>query len=392
MIRAALQPTVSAQRFTVATATLALPRTTTLATPPLRGLASSLTGWATAAPAVPCKWQHKCGTPWNTPHTWGSSGDLVQRRSCSDSTISKKKTTTKKGKGKTPSGEGSELEANGYSAACAGPVGGTDDDGQSAGAVDPEEGDDARDPRELVEDFMSREAVEAHLGEGRLPLFPLDLVQFPGETTPLHVFEPRYKIMFESITETKPPTSPDELTCGLLGIIREKTKEEVADDVGETDWKSDMVGTVLQVRYSNKTEDGEIFFCQALHRIEVSDVERNLFGYWSGKAAVTDPAPSAEGVEGLELAVVEAKDAYREFLKIEALGMEPWEQGALSQILELQSAEWPRLTHWLAARLPTPSVEKQPILESDDPIFRLLKIKLAYVRLAVHFARSKSSA
>lgn len=47
--------------------------------------------------------------------------------------------------------------------------------------------------------------------------------------------------------------------------------------------------------------------------------------------------------------------------KIEALGMEPWEQGALSQILELQSAEWPRLTHWLAARLPTPSVEKQPM-------------------------------
>ena len=27
----------------------------------------------------------------------------------------------------------------------------------------------------------------------RLPLFPLDLVLFPGELLPLHIFEPRYR-------------------------------------------------------------------------------------------------------------------------------------------------------------------------------------------------------
>lgn len=31
--------------------------------------------------------------------------------------------------------------------------------------------------------------------EGRLPLFPLELVLYPGETIPLHIFEPRYKSM-----------------------------------------------------------------------------------------------------------------------------------------------------------------------------------------------------
>jgi ATP-dependent Lon protease len=31
--------------------------------------------------------------------------------------------------------------------------------------------------------------------EGNLPLFPLDLVLYPGETIPLHIFEPRYKAM-----------------------------------------------------------------------------------------------------------------------------------------------------------------------------------------------------
>lgn len=29
----------------------------------------------------------------------------------------------------------------------------------------------------------------------RIPLFPLDLVLFPGMTLPLHIFEPRYKLM-----------------------------------------------------------------------------------------------------------------------------------------------------------------------------------------------------
>src|SRR3990170_5299180 len=29
----------------------------------------------------------------------------------------------------------------------------------------------------------------------RIPLFPLDLVLFPGVSLPLHIFEPRYKLM-----------------------------------------------------------------------------------------------------------------------------------------------------------------------------------------------------
>lgn len=33
------------------------------------------------------------------------------------------------------------------------------------------------------------------MSEGTLPLFPLDLVLYPGETIPLHIFEPRYRTM-----------------------------------------------------------------------------------------------------------------------------------------------------------------------------------------------------
>src|SRR5271163_971236 len=39
----------------------------------------------------------------------------------------------------------------------------------------------------------------------RIPLFPLELVLFPGELLPLHIFEPRYKEMIRDCTEKKQP-------------------------------------------------------------------------------------------------------------------------------------------------------------------------------------------
>ena len=37
----------------------------------------------------------------------------------------------------------------------------------------------------------------------RIPIFPLEVVLFPGELLPLHIFEPRYKDMIRDCTEKK---------------------------------------------------------------------------------------------------------------------------------------------------------------------------------------------
>src|SRR6185437_2628304 len=37
----------------------------------------------------------------------------------------------------------------------------------------------------------------------RIPLFPLDLVLFPGKSLPLHIFEPRYKLMINTCLENE---------------------------------------------------------------------------------------------------------------------------------------------------------------------------------------------
>jgi len=39
----------------------------------------------------------------------------------------------------------------------------------------------------------------------RIPLFPLDLVLFPGQAAPLHIFEPRYREMTRHCIETSSP-------------------------------------------------------------------------------------------------------------------------------------------------------------------------------------------
>jgi Lon protease-like protein len=60
----------------------------------------------------------------------------------------------------------------------------------------------------------------------RLPIFPLDLVLFPGELLPLHIFEPRYRQLLADCLEgdrrfgITAVTSPAAGTIGCIAVIR----------------------------------------------------------------------------------------------------------------------------------------------------------------------------
>jgi ATP-dependent Lon protease len=43
------------------------------------------------------------------------------------------------------------------------------------------------------------------MNPARIPLFPLDIVLFPGQAVPLHIFEPRYRQMTRHCIETQSP-------------------------------------------------------------------------------------------------------------------------------------------------------------------------------------------
>ena len=85
-----------------------------------------------------------------------------------------------------------------------------------------------------------------------LPIFPLELVLFPGVPLPLHIFEPRYKEMIGECLELKKP----------FGVVR-ASSEGVAD-IGCT-------AEILEV--TKKYDDGRLdILTRGVDRFEVLEV------------------------------------------------------------------------------------------------------------------------
>lgn len=80
-----------------------------------------------------------------------------------------------------------------------------------------------------------------------LPLFPLGAALVPGMVMPLHLFEPRYRLLAEHLGETDGPQR-----FGIVGI---RAGREVADDVSGALYQ---VGTVAEVTAMNHNPDGTV--------------------------------------------------------------------------------------------------------------------------------------
>jgi uncharacterized protein len=88
-----------------------------------------------------------------------------------------------------------------------------------------------------------------------LPLFPLDLVLFPGASLPLHIFEPRYREMIAECLEHSEP----------FGVVR--AKDGGLADIGCT-------AAILEV--TKKYDDGRMdISTQGRRRFEVMEVNQD---------------------------------------------------------------------------------------------------------------------
>lgn len=80
---------------------------------------------------------------------------------------------------------------------------------------------------------MSASAIE-------LPLFPLDVVLFPGTVMPLHIFEPRYRQMIEDCLQEEKP----------FGLVLARPESEHLQEQPYT------VGTMAEISNLDRLEDG----------------------------------------------------------------------------------------------------------------------------------------
>jgi len=108
-------------------------------------------------------------------------------------------------------------------------------------------------PSEMDELNESQETV-------LLPLFPLRLVLFPGQVLPLHIFEPRYRMMVNRCIEEQGP-------FGVV-LMREDTPDW-------REYRSDValpydVGTTAHIRQVERLADGRLnILTVGLHRFRV---------------------------------------------------------------------------------------------------------------------------
>jgi Lon protease-like protein len=93
-----------------------------------------------------------------------------------------------------------------------------------------------------------RDELDQEQGTILLPLFPLRLVLFPGQVLPLHIFEPRYRMMVNQCIDERQP-------FGVV-LMREDTPDWREYD-GLVALPYD-VGTTAQIRQVERLPDGRI--------------------------------------------------------------------------------------------------------------------------------------
>jgi hypothetical protein len=146
----------------------------------------------------------------------------------------------------------------------------------------------------------------------QLPLFPLSLVAFPEETVNLHIFEPRYRQLFQECEVTGRTFGIVPVSDGkLLDIGTEMRLDHIAKryEDGKMDVSSQALGTFRLVDYYEEMQDkmypgGEVEAISwdvagdPIAMIQIVDLLRSLYDHMD----ITNvKVPS---VEGFDLATV----------------------------------------------------------------------------------------
>jgi Lon protease-like protein len=180
-----------------------------------------------------------------------------------------------------------------------------------------------------------------------LPLFPLDVVLFPGEDLPLHIFEPRYRLMINECIEQK--TS--------FGIVLVRPNSEHLKE------EPYAVGTMANIEVLDRLEDGRMnLIARGLQRFRILELHRHK-PYLSGLVEVFEDRAEQDQTE--TTCAKQASDLFNAYLQvlIEVIGKES---------IEISLPTVPEeLSHFIAYFLDVPNERKQLLLELTSTTQRL---------------------
>ena len=180
------------------------------------------------------------------------------------------------------------------------------------------------------------------LAEDEMPLFPLEIVLFPGGVLPLHIFEQRYRLMVQYCLDND----------RLFGIVLIKRGREVGEHA-----EPYLVGTAVKIIEVDRLEDGRMnLIALGQHRFEIVKTRRDL-PYLVGQVRVLEE-DSTEPLEDSEMRAVRAIQLYRTYESLLAELVPQW------KVVEEIPTAPDHLSYQIATRLQIPLADKQQLLET----------------------------
>ena len=195
---------------------------------------------------------------------------------------------------------------------------------------------------------MNIDSIEVP-SEQELPLFPLNVVLFPGGILPLHIFEERYQLMIRLCLENDSP----------FGVVLIKEGNETGEPA-----EPYHVGTAAQILEVDRLDGGRMnLMTSGQYRFEILEIQHNL-PYLVGRVRVPN-VPDLGGDKGLTPVASETRELYEDYEALLRQLFFDWEPP------EVIPQDPRHLAYQIGVRLHISLEEKQELLETF-PLNQLL--------------------
>ncbi len=195
-----------------------------------------------------------------------------------------------------------------------------------------------------------------------LPLFPLNVVLFPGAELPLHIFEPRYRLMVNECHEQNLP----------FGIVLARPESEPLHE------EPYPVGTMAEIEALDRMEDGRMnLIARGSQRFRILS-QHHAKPYLSGIVEVY--SDTVESEQTLSVVAHQARNLFQAYLEtlLEVIGRGELEFNLPDNVEEL--------SHFIAHLVDVHDEQKQHMLELTSTRQRLEE-EVVILRREVPFMR-----
>ncbi|HEV2248953.1 MAG TPA: LON peptidase substrate-binding domain-containing protein [Candidatus Limnocylindria bacterium] len=184
-----------------------------------------------------------------------------------------------------------------------------------------------------------------------LPLFPLGSVLFPGMLLPLHIFEPRYRLLLQRVVQNDEP----------FGIVLIKAGPEVGGPA-----EPHRIGTTARVVGSTPLPGGRSFIIvRGERRFEIGSIDADSEPY---RVATVRYLDEDDGADAAALADI-AADSFGQYLT----GIMSTSNDARTEVplAELRDGTPAEVAYRIAGGLGIDAAERQRLLETERTAPRL---------------------